>query len=166
MWGVGECYKVRTPSRLVKVHISDQPCTFVCVIVLEVHLEFEPALCGCLGTKGTSWCKGMSGTKSMHLLCATQTLAPLGALNVQIPTPRFPFEPRVSGTASGRSRRHGLIGPLGPLGFNSPNIAQRHALHVERTAEKAVMLSDRVQLSSAEEDGVGGLEEETGECAV
>ena len=35
-------------------------------------------------------------------------------------------------------------GPLGPLGFNSPNIAQRHALHVERTAEKAVMLSDRV----------------------
>ena len=34
--------------------------------------------------------------------------------------------------------------PLGPLGFNSPNIAQRHALHVERTAEKAFMLSDRV----------------------
>ena len=32
----------------------------------------------------------------------------------------------------------------------SPNMAQRHALHVERTAEKAVMLSDRVQLSSAE----------------
>ena len=29
------------------------------------------------------------------------------------------------------------FGPLGPLGFNSPNIAQRHALHVERTAEKA-----------------------------
>jgi len=26
---------------------------------------------------------------------------------------------------------------LGPLGFNSLNIAQRHALHVERTAEKA-----------------------------
>jgi hypothetical protein len=25
-----------------------------------------------------------------------------------------------------------------------PNIAQRHALHVERTAEKAFMLSDRV----------------------
>ena len=39
---------------------------------------------------------------------------------------------------------------LGPLGFNSPNIAQRHALHVERTAEEAFMLSDRVQLSSAE----------------
>ena len=36
------------------------------------------------------------------------------------------------------------LGPLGPLGFNSPNIAQRHALHVERTAEKAFMLSDRV----------------------
>ena len=34
--------------------------------------------------------------------------------------------------------------PLGLLGFNSPNIAQRHALHVERTAEKAFMLSDRV----------------------
>ena len=34
--------------------------------------------------------------------------------------------------------------PLGPLGFNSPNIAQRHALHVERTAEKAFMLSDPV----------------------
>ena len=34
-------------------------------------------------------------------------------------------------------------GPLGPLGFNSPNIAQRHALHVERNAEKAFMLSDR-----------------------
>ena len=27
--------------------------------------------------------------------------------------------------------------PLGPLGFNSPSIARRHALHVERTAEKA-----------------------------
>ena len=40
--------------------------------------------------------------------------------------------------------------PLGPSGFNSPNIAQRHALHVERTAGKAVMLSDRVELSSAE----------------
>ena len=26
---------------------------------------------------------------------------------------------------------------LGPLGLSSPNIAQRHALHVERTAEKA-----------------------------
>ena len=25
--------------------------------------------------------------------------------------------------------------PLGPLGFNSPNIAQRHDLHVERTPE-------------------------------
>jgi len=35
-------------------------------------------------------------------------------------------------------------GPLGPLGCISPNIAQRHALHVERTAEKAFMLSDRV----------------------
>jgi len=34
--------------------------------------------------------------------------------------------------------------PLGPLGFNSPSIAQRHALHVERSAEKAFMLSDRV----------------------
>ena len=34
--------------------------------------------------------------------------------------------------------------PSGPLGFNSPNIAQRHALHVERTAKKAFMLSDRV----------------------
>jgi len=31
---------------------------------------------------------------------------------------------------------------LGPLGFNSPNIAQRHALHVERTAVKAFLLSD------------------------
>ena len=27
-------------------------------------------------------------------------------------------------------------GPLSPFGFNSPNIAQRHALHVERTAER------------------------------
>ena len=50
-----------------------------------------------------------------------------------------------------------MIGPcslgnrhLGSLGFNSPNIAQRHALHVERTAEKAFMLSGRVKLSSAE----------------
>ena len=25
--------------------------------------------------------------------------------------------------------------PLGPLGFNSPNIAQRHALRIERTAD-------------------------------
>ena len=33
---------------------------------------------------------------------------------------------------------------LGALGFNSPNIAQRHALHVERTAEKAYLLSDRI----------------------
>ena len=29
-------------------------------------------------------------------------------------------------------------GPLGPLGFNSPNIAQRHALHVERTASDSI----------------------------
>ena len=29
-------------------------------------------------------------------------------------------------------------------------MAQRHALHVERTAEKALILSDRVELSSAE----------------
>ena len=54
-----------------------------------------------------------------------------------------------------RLQRHHLAGsgvwgglalspPLGPLGFNSPNIAQRHALHVERTAETAFMLSDRV----------------------
>ena len=34
-----------------------------------------------------------------------------------------------------------LHDPLSPAGFNSPNIAQRHALHVERTAEKAFMLS-------------------------
>ena len=47
--------------------------------------------------------------------------------------------------------RGGAYAPTaGPLGFNSPNIAQRHALHVERTAEKAVMLSDCVELSSAE----------------
>jgi hypothetical protein len=39
---------------------------------------------------------------------------------------------------------------LGLLGFNSSNITQRHGLHIERTAEKAFMLSDRVQLSSAE----------------
>ena len=70
---------------------------------------------------------------------------------------------------------------LGPVGFNSPNIAQRHALsvyedplgplvcifsnmaqphalHVEETAEKAFMLSDRVLLSSAEarEEGIMG----------
>jgi len=38
----------------------------------------------------------------------------------------------------------GAASPLGPLGFNSPNIAQRHALHVARAAEKAFMLSDRV----------------------
>ena len=38
-------------------------------------------------------------------------------------------------------------------------MAQRHALQVERTAEKAFMLSDRVELSSAEvrvEGIVGG----------
>ena len=38
-------------------------------------------------------------------------------------------------------------------------MAQRHALHVERTAKKAFMLSDRVELSSAEarvEEIVGG----------
>ena len=50
----------------------------------------------------------------------------------------------------GPFRSFRFLGSLGPLGFNSPNIAQRHALHVERTAEKAVMLSDRVELSSAE----------------
>ena len=42
------------------------------------------------------------------------------------------------------TRSHRPFRALGPLGFNSPNIAQRHALHVERTAEKAFMLSDRV----------------------
>ena len=38
-------------------------------------------------------------------------------------------------------------------------MAQQHALHVERTAERAFMLSDRVKLSSAEarvEGIVGG----------
>ena len=38
-------------------------------------------------------------------------------------------------------------------------MAQQHALHVEKTAEKAFMLSGRVQLSSAEarvEGIVGG----------
>ena len=39
-------------------------------------------------------------------------------------------------------RRKDASPSLGPLGFNAPNIAQRHALHVERTAEKAFMLSD------------------------
>ena len=53
-------------------------------------------------------------------------------------------------TAAGGVVGEVSAGPLGPLGFNSPNIAQRHALHVERTAEKAVMLSDRVEFSSAE----------------
>ena len=37
--------------------------------------------------------------------------------------------PRSSATCSTAPQ-----GPLDPLGFNSPNIAQRHALHVERTA--------------------------------
>ena len=35
-------------------------------------------------------------------------------------------------------------GPLGLLGFDSPNIAQRHAPDVEMTAAKAFMLSDCV----------------------
>ena len=41
--------------------------------------------------------------------------------------------------------------PLGPLGLNSPNIAQRHALHVERTAEKAFLLSDRIPIKCVSE---------------
>ena len=50
-----------------------------------------------------------------------------------------------------------LLPFLGPLGFNSPNIAQRHALHVERTAEKAFMLSDTASgsFSSVQEIYVG-----------
>ena len=58
-----------------------------------------------------------------------------------------PLLQRVVGIASVDLQRQGStlkFGPLGPLGYNSPNIAQRHALHVERTAEKAFMLSDRV----------------------
>ena len=46
-----------------------------------------------------------------------------------------------------------------PLGFDFSNMAQRHALYVERAADKAVLLSDRVQLSRAEariEGIVGG----------
>ena len=41
-------------------------------------------------------------------------------------------------------------------------MAQRHALHVERTAEKAFMLSDRVQLSSAEAREEARVEEIVG----
>ena len=36
-----------------------------------------------------------------------------------------------------------LLCSLGALDFKSPNIAQRHALHVERTAEKAILLLER-----------------------
>ena len=46
----------------------------------------------------------------------------------------------------GGTRRGGSLdlAPLGPLDLISPNMAQRHALHVERTAENTFMLSDRV----------------------
>ena len=56
---------------------------------------------------------------------------------------RFPEVPGL-GEACQIPEVPAFLNPLGLLGFNSPNIAQRHALHVERTAEKAVMLSDRV----------------------
>ena len=40
--------------------------------------------------------------------------------------------------------------PVPTLGPFEPNIAHRHALHVERTADEALMLSNRVELSSAD----------------
>ena len=40
-----------------------------------------PLLCGYLRAEGTYGCKGMSCTQKMHSLCATHTLAPLGALS-------------------------------------------------------------------------------------
>jgi hypothetical protein len=49
--------------------------------------------------------------------------------------------------------------PLGPLGFNFSQHGPTTRPSVERTAEKAFMLSDRVELSSAEarvEGIVGG----------
>ena len=42
------------------------------------------------------------------------------------------------------------LGPSGPLGFNLSQHSPTTRPSVERTAEKAFTLSDRVQLSSAE----------------
>ena len=49
-------------------------------------------------------------------------------------------------------------GPLGPLGFNFSQHMPTTRPSVERTAEKAFLLSDRVSLSSAEarEEGIQG----------
>ena len=48
--------------------------------------------------------------------------------------------------------------PLGPLGFNFSQHSPTTRPSVERTAEKAFLLSDRVSLSSAEarEEGIQG----------
>ena len=50
------------------------------------------------------------------------------------------------------------VGPLGPLGFNFSQHMPTTRPYVERTAEKAFLLSDRVSLSSAEarEEGIQG----------
>ena len=80
------------------------------------------------------WCgPGLSAkvTNQVVIACEPTTVAVL--------TRRRHFLPVVM-----RSRPPRKESFLGPLGFNSPNTAQRHALHVERTAEKAFMLSDRV----------------------
>ena len=51
-----------------------------------------------------------------------------------------------------------LIHALGPLGFDSSQHTPTPRPSVERTAEKTILLSDRVSLSSAEarEEGVQG----------
>ena len=65
-------------------------------------------------------------------------LAGLG--NPDTPTQKRYFV-HSSSQSSNRKRVASLCrAPLGPAGFNSPNIAHRHALHVERTAEKAASL--------------------------
>ena len=52
----------------------------------------------------------------------------------------------------------GLLNPLGPSGCNLSQHTPTTRLSVERTADKACLLSDRVELSSAEarEEGVQG----------
>ena len=77
----------------------------------------------------------MKGEAILNVYLERSVLCPSGPLGFDFAQHRQTLRPSVEGTRSM---------PSGPLGFDSPNMAQQHALHVERTAEKAFMLSDRV----------------------
>ena len=85
--------------------------------------DYTHVLCEYLGAKGTQGCKGMSGTsRFIHFspICASHTLAPLGALSAQILT--------ISGGCVLELLLHNLI--VGGLGCEAPaTVVQGNLAH-------------------------------------